>query len=300
VTPDGQSAIVADQYNNRYVPATDLHLPVTITHELDGNAPTNVLCPTPWHVCRLRRVDIASGIVSTLIELGPPTSPSASHEASWITGNTISGVAIDGSGEWVVACTTYNNATSSYGDPHLVAVNLASTEVVHLQLPPLLDLFLNPVAVTAIPGEPFVYFTSSGHAVIQTNLSCLQSSPQNCNTPEANITSTLITGGACHDSSCHGCRDGLIAAARFASPIGITAVPGSSTFFLTDQRSQLRSVEIDTGLVNTVAGPSCSNPEQFGYQDGRAEAVRFSAPLGVAASPDGKRYHDFAWISVWS
>jgi len=79
-----------------------------------------------------------------------------------------------------------------------------------------------------------------------------------------------------------GCRDGRGREARFDGPAAV-AVDSAGTVFVADSRNHvIRSISPE-GEVTALAGGA----GESGYRDGPAGEARFSAPAGVAVSPDG-------------
>jgi hypothetical protein len=82
-----------------------------------------------------------------------------------------------------------------------------------------------------------------------------------------------------------GYADGVGTAAKFRSPCGITITPdGVTAFVVEEMNSAIRSVDMKTGAVSTLAGSGT----QPGYLDGYGPAARFSqGRAGLALTPDG-------------
>jgi sugar lactone lactonase YvrE len=98
-------------------------------------------------------------------------------------------------------------------------------------------------------------------------------------THSTGMVSTIAGGGA----GSRGFQDGLAAKAKFAWPYGVATSPDGHTLYVADSgNNRIRSVDLLSGLVGTLAGAGVA-----GYQDGAASAARFYGPRGVVASPDG-------------
>ncbi len=73
---------------------------------------------------------------------------------------------------------------------------------------------------------------------------------------------------------------------RFRQPIGLVVSPDGSTIYVADANNhRIRSVDVATGITNTLAGNGTA-----GYADGtggRAGSAQFAQPSGIAVSPDG-------------
>ncbi len=76
--------------------------------------------------------------------------------------------------------------------------------------------------------------------------------------------------------------DGPVSTARIAFPIGLALVADRELVF-TDAESVVREVDLDAGVVRTLAG----NPGSYGHLDGDLASAEFEFPLAVAPVPDG-------------
>jgi DNA-binding beta-propeller fold protein YncE len=81
-----------------------------------------------------------------------------------------------------------------------------------------------------------------------------------------------------------GYADGVGAAARFASPMGLALAPDGSVIVADAQNRRIRRVQPD-GTVTTVAGSGAE-----GDDDGPGGAASFHGPWAVAVAPDGTIY----------
>ncbi|EOD23182.1 hypothetical protein EMIHUDRAFT_349742, partial [Emiliania huxleyi CCMP1516] len=80
-----------------------------------------------------------------------------------------------------------------------------------------------------------------------------------------------------------GDADGVGDAAQFASPYGVAISPDGGALFVADSgNDKIRRVEVATGEVTTVAGSGTA-----GSADGVGDAAGFASPVEVAISPDG-------------
>jgi sugar lactone lactonase YvrE len=80
--------------------------------------------------------------------------------------------------------------------------------------------------------------------------------------------------------------DGVGAAARFMSPLGV-ALDAAGNLFVADSTSHtIRKIVVATGAVTTFAGA----PGQSGGADGIGAAARFNVPTGVAADGSGNLF----------
>jgi len=84
-------------------------------------------------------------------------------------------------------------------------------------------------------------------------------------------------------SGIRGSVDGVGDAAQFCTPTGIALSPDGGVLFVADKGNhKIRRVEVATGEVTTIAGSGTR-----GSVDGVGDAAAFSYPTEVAISPDG-------------
>jgi len=79
-----------------------------------------------------------------------------------------------------------------------------------------------------------------------------------------------------------GYADGVGTSANFRDPTGITITPDGKTAFVADNQRVIRSVDMKTGAVNTLAGSGT----EHGYLDGYGPDARFGL-MGLDLTPDG-------------
>jgi sugar lactone lactonase YvrE len=94
--------------------------------------------------------------------------------------------------------------------------------------------------------------------------------------PDGTVT-TLAGSGT------HGFADGSPDTARFAYPRGLTLV-GDTLYVADTDNNRIRAVDVQTGLVSTIAG---GDP---GFADGPGTTARFRGPPGIDADLDGNLY----------
>jgi DNA-binding beta-propeller fold protein YncE len=96
---------------------------------------------------------------------------------------------------------------------------------------------------------------------------------------------TTVAGGMA------GYTDGQGLRAAFNGTTGVAISPDGATAYVADRGNHaIRSIQLATGLVQTLAGAQ-GTPEA-GFQDGPGPSARLNAPWGVAISPDS------AWLYV--
>jgi sugar lactone lactonase YvrE len=94
--------------------------------------------------------------------------------------------------------------------------------------------------------------------------------------------STIILAGSPGQS---GFADGIGAAARFDSPLGL-AIAGSGIIYVADCGNHTIRAIAPGGAVTTVAG----SPGQWGSTDGQGVAARFNGPVGLALDSAGNLF----------
>jgi hypothetical protein len=82
-----------------------------------------------------------------------------------------------------------------------------------------------------------------------------------------------------------GFADGTGAAARFASPWGVTW-DGAGNLYVGDTNSTIRKIVVATGAVTTLAGA----PGQSGTSDGMGRSARFNGVYGITSDGAGTLY----------
>lgn len=99
-------------------------------------------------------------------------------------------------------------------------------------------------------------------------------------TPDG-LTSTSVAGGTTDLRSV----DGPSASARFTDPRAIAVGPNGRIVVAETSSSAIRLINLQTGLVSTLAGGTGG-----GDADGGAASARFNEPQGLAAGQDGSLY----------
>lgn len=216
--------------------------------------------------CTIRKVVIATGVVSTLAG------------SAGVSGST------DGTG-----------ATASFFGPSGITTDGINLFVSDSHNNTIRKIVIATGVVSTLAGSTGVSGSTDGAGA-----TALFSSPRGITTDGTNlfvadygnktIRKIVIATGAvttiAGSAGVYGTADGTGLAARFRYPNGIST--DGSYLYLTDFAS-IRKIEIATGLVTTVAGSAGNGTSAdfgFGSVDGIGVAARFYAPCGITT--DGK------------
>lgn len=113
-------------------------------------------------------------------------------------------------------------------------------------------------------------------------VSDLRTSHDATDTPPAPRVLALVAGGL----GGTGDLDGIGPAARFRSPIALTA-DGAGNLFVADSSAHtIRKIDLAARAVSTLAG----SPGQGGSANGMGTMARFSAPMGIASDRAGRLF----------
>lgn len=110
----------------------------------------------------------------------------------------------------------------------------------------------------------------------------LRASRDATDTPPTPRVLALVAGGL----GGTGDLDGIGAAARFRSPIALTADGAGSLFVADSIAHTIRKIDLATRAVSTLAG----SPGQGGTANGTGAMARFGAPMGIASDRAGKLF----------
>jgi sugar lactone lactonase YvrE len=100
-------------------------------------------------------------------------------------------------------------------------------------------------------------------------------------------TGGVITTIGGTGSAGYGGDGGPATNARFNNPHGIASDPGGNVYVADPPNERIRRIDVNTGIVTTVAGNGSGG---FGGDGGPATAARLNYPKGVEIAPDGSLY----------
>jgi sugar lactone lactonase YvrE len=254
-------------------PATSAQLGVPISVALDaaGNLLISDSCNN-----RIRKVEAATGIITTVVGIGP-SSGCSSGSFSGDGGLAVDagldipqGIAVDASGNLFIA------------DPPSQRVRRVDTSGI----------------ITTVAGDGNAGFLGDGGAATSARLNDpkwvavdqtgnLFISEDNNHRVRRVDTSGVITTVAGNGSSSVSGDGGLAVDAGIGTPYGIT-VDGNGNLFIVDTANNVvRRVDAVTGIISTVAGTGTVG---FFGDGGPATSAEFDGPQQIAFDPGGNLY----------
>lgn len=208
--------------------------------------------------CTIRRIEITTGVVSTLAGRADVRG-SADGTGATASFSGPSGITTDGINLFI--CDSGNNTIRKIDIATGVVSTLAGSAGVNGSA--------DGTGVTASFSSPRGITTDGKNVFV---------ADYGNKTIRKIVIATGVVTTLAGSARVYGSTDGIGPAARFRSPIGITT--DGSYLYLTDLTS-IRKIEIATGLVATVAGSA-----GYGSVDGTSTTARFYAPCGITT--DGK------------
>ncbi len=271
VTTDGTSLFVADRDNSR-IRRIDIATAVVTTLAGSGvaafangtgaaaqfNFPGGVttdgtsLFVADTNNQRIRRIDIATAVVTTL------------------AGSGVAGTA-DGAG-----------AAAQFNFPLGVTTDGTSLFVADRDNHRIRRIDIATAVVTTLAGSGAPAFADATGAAAQFNFpigvttdgtTLFVADRDNHRIRRIDIATAVVTTLA--GSGAPAFADATGAAAQFNSPVGV-ATDGTSLFVADADNSRIRQIDIATAVVTTVAGSGA-----FGFADGTGAAAQFNSPIGV-------------------
>jgi sugar lactone lactonase YvrE len=217
----------------------------------------------------IRKVDVATGVVTTLAGSQLRYSGSTDGTGAAAQFNDPAGVAFAGTGDLFVA---------DSGNHTIRKVDVATGAVTTVAGSPgtsgstdgtgTAARFYAPIGI-ASDGAGNLFVVDSGNNVIRRVV----------------IATWAVTTLAGSPSLC-GTTDGTRDAARFCSPL-YAAIDGAGNLFVTDTYGPtIRKVNIASGNVSTLAG----SPTADGSADGPGSSARFSSPKNMASDGSGNLF----------
>jgi sugar lactone lactonase YvrE len=196
-----------------------------------------------WYNFAVRLVDLSTGQTSTLPDPGGTTYGPL-------------GVALDGEGQLYLSASSYNVGGDGLAPGGLLDVDLASDAATDVG-----GLAKGMGRLVFDAHADLLYYTG-WNAILTYN-------------PATGANTTLA--GTWGTYSTPGSTDGSLADALFAGPSGL-ALDGTDLYVADTGNDTLRKVDLEAGLVTTLAGAASS----AGAADGVGPAARFNQPADVA------------------
>jgi sugar lactone lactonase YvrE len=211
---------------------------------------------------RIRKVDIVTGVVSTVA--GSGTSGTLDGTGTAAQFNNPSGLALDGSGNLFVA---------DQGSSRIRKVVLATGAVATLAGNA--AGYLDGTGTAALFSFPYgLAADASGNLYVGDR--------NNHRIRKIVVATGVVTTVA---GSTAGFLDATGTAAQFNNPYGV-ALDGSGNLYVADlNNNRIRTVVVATGAVSTLAGNGAN-----AYADGIGTAAQLNGPMGVAADASGNVY----------
>ena len=197
----------------------------------------------------------------------PGGSGSVDGTGSTARFSTVSGVALDASGNVYIADTDNHTIRKmTPGGVVTTVAGLAGTPGSNEGIGP--DARFNNPSGVAVDASGNIFVADSGNHTIRMV------------TPSRVVVT--IAGTALNSGSNDGTRNG----AKFNFPTGV-ALDGSGNIYVADQNNNTIRKVTPAGVVTTLAGSASSGP---GSSDGTGSAAQFDSPTGVAVDSAGNVY----------
>ncbi len=222
---------------------------------------------------QVRRIDKATGLISTVIGVGSPGFAGDGGPGSLALLNDPVGVAVDASGAVFVADRGNDRIRRLVGG----TLTTVAGGGVGGDGPASAARLVRPSGVSVSPFDGSVVFTEQGDLIVGGGHKVRRL---------AGSTLSTIAGSGIAGFSGDG---GPATSARLRSPQGATVAANGDVFIADTFNSRIRRVDVGTGGISTVAGTA-----DAGFNgDGAATATRLSAPWGLAAAGSVVYLSDF-------
>ena len=216
---------------------------------------------------RIRKVDMQTGIITTVLGTGAASSYGDGGSATEAATDTPDSIHIDRYDNIYVGEARGNRLRRIDGETGIVTT-IAGTGVPGWggDGVPATESMANAieVGIWADPDGTVLYSDSSGR---------LRSID-----PETGIVTTVAGGTSVHDG-------GPATEAFVSNPRGLAVGPDSAVYITDMQSDRVRRVDADTGVITTVAG---SGGRGFGGNGGPATEAYFLNPYDVTVDPQGR------------
>lgn len=215
---------------------------------------------TDYSSARVRRIEIATGAVTTLAGSSSGYEDGAGSSAKFHTPN---GVAISPDASFALVTDGGNNRVRLLTIPTGAVTTMAGTGVAG---------YMNGVGAAALFTFPLnVALSSDGSFALVTESQFVR---------RLVIATRMVTTMAGSGST--GFADGAGTFASFNYPSGVAISPDSTFALVSDgSNNRLRHISLATGVVTTLAGSS------LGFADGVGTLAQFNQQRGVAIAPNG-------------
>lgn len=253
---------------------------ITVIPDLVGNNTSSIFVADTENGL-LRRIDFANPLTANSAAIASTLVTTVAGQPSHRGGTDGTGT---GSGFNNTSIATFDNPAGIATDGNIAYVADASNQVIRrvdlkttivttiagsgpgsADGPASTASFNFPKGLALVPSQNFLYIADTGNNLIRK----LDLAGQ--------VVSTIAGG------TTPGYVDGPLAAARFNQPYAIAVSVDGNRLYVADTRNNaIRLVNLQTGLVSTIAGGT------NGSADGTGKTAQFSAPDGVALSSDEK------------
>ena len=222
---------------------------------------TSFALVTDWWSHRVRRIEIATGAVTTLAGSSAGYADGAGTSALF---NGPYGVAISPDANFALVADRNNDRVRRLNIATGTVTMLAGSTRGYADATGTSAMFFMPEAIAISPDGTFALVTDSGNFRVR----------------RLEIATGVVTTLA--GSASAGSTDGASTSASFNSLFGVAISPDASYALVTNGGSnRLRHIALASGFVTTLAG---SLP---GFADGVGSSALFNSPRGVAIAPDG-------------
>ena len=216
---------------------------------------------TDWSSHRVRRIEIATGAVTTL---AGSNQGYADGTGSFAVFNVPHGVAVSPDATFALVADRNNHRVRHLVIATGAVTTFAGSTLGYADATGTSATFNCPSAVAISSDGTFALVTDGGNNRVRRVMIA------------SGVVTTLAGSGAT------GFADGASTSASFNNPFSVAISPDASFALISDMaNNRLRHIDMASGVVTTLAGST------GGFADGVGTSVLFSGPRGVAIAPDG-------------